>query len=583
MFFILSLVLGTACMPAPHVDVPDTLQAVVVSADRSAVVSRVDTLIVDGSISDVPLSDVLSRMPGVQINDYGGIAGTKNISIRGMGSTHTSVMVDGIKVGNAQSGMIDLGMLGLENMSSMTVDYVGSRVNLTTARPGFREGRSVCGRVALNAGSFGTWIPSARLGFKLSDKVSASVNASGNVSRGDFPFGDGQRRDNNDMHQFRGGADVFGDGWKVKMFWNSSDRGVPGSLTWPSADRQKDRNAFVQGTVGKSVTGLYSFDVRAKVSYDRMLYTAPTYANDYLQYGAMLGTCQTLTPARWCRISLNEDIQGDILEADSFGARRISNSTKLVSAFEVKRLKADVALEYIGAWDGGGVSHSCFAPSLGLRFKASEWFDMVGTVRRAYRIPNFNDLYYTGMGNPELLPEDAWMTGLELSAHSGWGRWKLAASGDLFYNSLKNKIVSAPTEDPYLWMMYNLGEAEVYGVDSMLSLRYESDLSAGLMAGYAFQDGTMIPYQPRHSVRVAADIGYKGWSLSAGWSLRGTRHDSYDAEMPSYSLWDITLVKKLGDFTVKLLARNVCDRYYEIVTSYPMPGVNVMGTIQYEF
>ena len=175
------------------------------------------------------------------------------------------------------------------------------------------------------------------------------------------------------------------------------------------------------------------------------------------------------------------------------------------------------------------------------------------------------------------------MSGLEAEAHLSSGVWRFRSSVDVFYNSFKNKIVSAPTEDPYLWMMYNLGEAEVYGVDSMLSLRYESSVSAGVRAGYAWQGGTAIPYQARGSADVTADVKYQGWSAAVRWCRRGTRQDSYGEEMRPYSLLDMTFGKTWKRISAELSARNLLDRGYEIIKGYPMPGINFIAGIQCGF
>ncbi len=64
--------------------------------------------------------------PGVQIKDYGGIGGLKTINIRSMGTQHVGVFFDGIQLGNAQNGQIDLGRFSLDNMESISL-YNGRR------------------------------------------------------------------------------------------------------------------------------------------------------------------------------------------------------------------------------------------------------------------------------------------------------------------------------------------------------------------------------------------------------------------------------------------------------------------------
>lgn len=187
------------------------------------------------------VSEVLNLSSGLHVGDNGGIAGLKSVSLRGLGSAHTSIYLDGVRVGNVQSGQNDLSMLPLEDLSSAAVDYAQNSVMFKTARPVFGNS-PVAGKVRFYAGSFGTYLPYARLDFKLSDKMSLSANAAGVFSKGDFVYGDGQVRKNNDIEQYRGGLDLFGimDGgdYHVKAYYSQVERGTPGSVSWPSEDRQ---------------------------------------------------------------------------------------------------------------------------------------------------------------------------------------------------------------------------------------------------------------------------------------------------------------------------------------------------------
>ena len=112
----------------------DTLDAVIISADKGLTVSRKDTLVIGNSFS---ISEVLMRSSGFHVGDNGGFAGLKSLSLRGLGSAHTAVYIDGVKVGNVQSGQNDLGMIGVDNFSEVVLDYAQNSVSFNTARPSF--------------------------------------------------------------------------------------------------------------------------------------------------------------------------------------------------------------------------------------------------------------------------------------------------------------------------------------------------------------------------------------------------------------------------------------------------------------
>ncbi len=72
------------------------------------------------------VADALRYFSGVQIKDYGGVGGLKTVNIRSMGTNHVGVFYDGIELGNAQNGTVDLGRFSLDNMEAITL-YNGQK------------------------------------------------------------------------------------------------------------------------------------------------------------------------------------------------------------------------------------------------------------------------------------------------------------------------------------------------------------------------------------------------------------------------------------------------------------------------
>ena len=99
------------------------------------------------------VADAVRYFSGVQVKDYGGIGGLKTVNIRSMGSHHVGVFYDGIELGNAQNGVVDLGRFSLDNMEAVTLyngqksalfqpakDYASaSAVYMQTRKPEFKE------------------------------------------------------------------------------------------------------------------------------------------------------------------------------------------------------------------------------------------------------------------------------------------------------------------------------------------------------------------------------------------------------------------------------------------------------------
>ena len=579
----------------------DTLYAVTVTADKGVVISRTDTIHIQNSFD---ITGQLHQVPGLQLGDYGGYAGLKSVSLRGLGSPHTAIYVDGVRVGNVQSGQGDLGMLEVENYGSAVVDYAQNSISFNTAHPSFTNG-PIAGEIRLNAGSFGTYLPSARMDFKLSERLALSANAAGIISKGDFPVGDGSRRLNNDIRQVRGGVNLFGkmnDGdYHVKAFYNAVERGTPGSVSWPSEDRQKDANMYIQATARKRFSKLYTLRASAKAGYDNIYYSSSWGDSEYGQTELQMNSSHIFNIYRWWNISLAADIQWDKLASTNYAAQRLTTISALTSAFSFEKLSINIAAEYAGYFDKDQLTRHAVSPSMDFRLRITEGLDIVGFGRRAYRVPMFNELYYVGYGNPELLPEDAWLTDIGLDFYRQLSpKWGIKAKFDGFYNLLTNKITSAPTaEDPNIWLPFNIGKVRATGLDAVTGASYKSgNWRHTIDLRYSYQSaldrtpdsytyGQQIAYIARHTFTADMKAEWKGYVLNPRWVWKTGRTDS-SGSLADWNTLDLTISKTFSlkgstSIGLNLTARNLLNCRYELVSGYPMPGRSIMGGISLAF
>ena len=572
----------------------DTLQASAIVADRGLVVSRTDTVTVH-TFQDA--SSVLLFVPSLYVGDYGSAAGLKSASLRGLGSAHTAIYLDGVRVGNVQSGQADLGMMDLNDLSQVVVDYAQNSLSFRTARPVF-HGKNVAGTAKLGFGSFGTWQPYGKVAVKLNKGWSLSGHAGGIITNGEFPLADGNKRINNDFKQLQAGADLFGtfEGGDLhaKIFYNGSDRGTPGSLSWPSTDRQKDRNFGAQAVLRKNFSPLYTLHLSAKGAFDRLLYLSEWGDTDYKQTEFQLNSAHKFHLKSWWDVSLAADVAFDKLKSTLYDHQRWAVVAAVASAFRWDVFKADVALEYAGTFDKGTSPWNSLSPSVDLRLTLAEGLDLVAFGRRAFRTPTFNELYYPGYGNTELKPEDAWLADAGLDFGRDAGAWHFGAKVDGFYTYLTNKIVSAPTEtDPSVWLPYNVGKAQTFGAEVQADVKYAAgDWMFSCMARYSWQKatdkatGAALPYIAAHSFVLNPIASFKGWTLGLTWALKAGRKDSM-GDMPNFNTLDAQLGKDfaLGNCSLgfRLTGRNLLDNRYEVISYYPMPGRSLMGGVVFKF
>ena len=125
-------------------------------------------------LSSYSVADAIRYFSGAQIKDYGGIGGLKSVNIRSLGSQHVGVFYDGIEIGNAQNGIVDLGKFSLDNMEAISVyngqkssifqpakDFASaSAVYLQPKYPVFAPQKKYNLSVGMKTGSFGLANPS---------------------------------------------------------------------------------------------------------------------------------------------------------------------------------------------------------------------------------------------------------------------------------------------------------------------------------------------------------------------------------------------------------------------------------------
>ena len=150
-------------------------------------------------------------------------------------------------------------------------------------------------------------------------------------------------------------------------------------------------------------------------------------------------------------------------------------------------------------------------PSLSAFYAPFPWLEADAFVKRSYRLPSFNDLYYSLMGNSRLEPESAFQTGLNLRLHFGMQAWNWSLHLSPYYNRVSNKIVAIPTSSQFRWTMLNLGLVDIAGADVKGVARFrQGDWSVTLTLRYSLQRaldhstrdgqtwGNQVPYIPLH-------------------------------------------------------------------------------------
>ena len=609
------------------------------------------------SLNSQSVADALRYFSGIQVKDFGGVGGLKTINIRSMGSHHVGVFYDGIQLGNAQNGQIDLGRYSLDNIEEINL-YNGQKSNIfqsakdfgssgtiyiRTRRPRWSGDEKFHLMAQLKAGSFGLINPEVVWEQRLSDRISLSASASYTNANGEYDFRyrrlnlDGSvaydttaTRHNSDIEAFRAEVSAFGfldkGQWCGKVYYYDSERGIPGAIVnnvFRNGERQWDRNLFAQGSFEYSFSPRYQMKGSAKWAWDYMRFLRDDpkelyINNNYYQQEAYLSVANVFHLNSWWDLSASVDAQWNTMNADLNNfmfPTRWSQYVSVATAFKYKGLSAQASVlgtfiqDCVGNDYVGGRSTTFrdeFTPALFLSWQplsTSQW-SVNGFVKKAFRMPTFNDLYYTEVGNKDLEPEYTWQysIGSEYKKNFEHAIFKtFSIKGDAYYNKVTNKIVAYPAGQQFRWTMLNLGLVEIWGVElSAESVMKFGNVDGALRLNYTYQKacdftdrddsyyGDQIPYIPLHSGSVAGRLSWRGWDLNYSFIYTGERYNAQENipqnyEQPWYT-HDASLVWNLPLKSVKcrvgLEVNNIFDQDYEVILNYPMPGRNYKVTLK---
>ncbi|MBR5905750.1 MAG: TonB-dependent receptor [Bacteroidales bacterium] len=628
----------------------DTLTASAVYSvkQRPVVKPAEEVRLQDAVAAPMQVADVLRRFTGVQVKDYGGVGGLKTVNVRSLGSEHVGVFLDGIQVDNAQNMQVDLGRFSTGGINTVSLyngqktsrlqtakEYAcGASVHLDSERPLLQK--KFGGRARFRGGSFGTVNPSVQWD-QLLGPVTLRASAEFLTSNGryKFPcFDTTLVRENGDIRSLRLETQLFGaapgGSWQLRLYSYGSERGFPGpvirrALGFPfSAERQADQNLFAQGGWEQEWTERYSTAVRIKYANDYMHYDshpeknpmAMPYDVHYRQQSGYMSLAQSYVLSDPWSMDLSTDIQRNTLDSD-VGQFVMPRRTVFTGALATRvvwdRFRAAAHLVYMGAWDSygnpnaGGWSREdgfrdAWMPSVSLYYAPWDWLEIDSYVKRSYRLPSFNDLYYTQMGNSNLSPESAFQAGADLWIRGSKSHWSWDLRLSPYYNKVSDKIVAIPTSSQFRWTMLNIGIVDVTGVDIKTDVSYSGkDWKADLLLRYSFQQaldhstpdsqtwGNQIPYIPLHSGSVDFVVNWQRWALAWDTSVTGERWsrsaNTQDYRIAPWSISDINLSYRFGrpDISLSLSCNNIFDQPYQIVQGYPMPGRSFMAGVEYRF
>ena len=411
------------------------------------------------------VAEVLGRMTGTTLRDYGTAGGMKTLSVRSMGATHTGVIFDGLMVGDAESGQVDLSRFALDALSEVALS-VGDNLDMLTPARHLTQGavvevngqrstingqlletsksshQTVNAQLRLKAGSFGLFEPDVRVDWSLSRYWQMGVH--GHFLRADnqYPFllqnGDATttvNRQNNAI--LSGSAEV--DVWRhsddarhevhIKAGYYGADKQLPGQVVVynPYNDEtQQVGDYYLQGVYKTHFGHGLRLEAHAKEDFNDLLYRDPgteyvggVRENRYRQTEAYAGATLGWTwHPRWT-VSVGDDfvlqrvgIRGSQTAlgatCEDPGRFAFIQQVSLKWHTDYWTARATALWQMYRNWCSQGTAArdaQRLSPSLSLTWHPQQWLNVHASYKDHLRMPSFADNYYTLMGNRDLKPE----------------------------------------------------------------------------------------------------------------------------------------------------------------------------------
>ncbi|QJI19167.1 MULTISPECIES: TonB-dependent receptor domain-containing protein [unclassified Pseudomonas] len=530
------------------------------------------------------VTDLLSRVPGVQVARTGGRGSLPGIFIRGTKSAQSLVLVDGQRIANTTSGDSGLQYLNVDQIERVEVlrgsrsviygsDAIGGVIQIFTRR---NAGQGLQPRLKLGFGSNNTW--------------ERSLGLSGGDERTRFNLGSSL-------------DETAGIDWSHASFPSDRDH---------DAYRNKSLSLNLSHEFSDELeVGFNLLDSRGKSEYDNSFgrYDFATGQSvgqkpytDYTVSSASAYIDAQLNEAWQTRVELghseNRDTKRDKLSPDFsvFNTYRDSinwqndltldqqNSLILGGDWYEDRFHGSTTFSENSRWNRAAfIQHrfkgEWFSTELGLRHDDNQQFgaqnswsgtltlpvnsdnDVLLSYSEGFRAPTFNDLYYpdTQYSNPNLQPETSksyelqWRSQLSDSS-------RLEAS--LYRTDLKDAIILDGGKPQ------NVATARINGFEAALKQElfgWQGNLGLSIIDPRDRTSGHTLARRARRTLNLDLDRQFDQLSLGASWQAISSSYDAEDNKnrLAGYYLVGLRSGWALSrEVALSLKVDNLLDRRY---------------------
>jgi vitamin B12 transporter len=544
----------------------------------------------------ISVPEVLATVPGVQISNNGGPGQVSSLFLRGTESDSTLVLIDGVKVGSATLGTTPFQDLPVNQIEKIEVvrgprsslygsEAIGGVIQIFTRRggAGTKPIFSVAGgshntsdiNLGISGGDSNRW-------YSLS---AASLRTDGfNACRGSFDAGcftvepdkDGYE---NDSLSIRGGSQLT-DSFNLEASVLSTNGETEFDGSFQNRSETTTQIGHVKAEVEANDNWTSSLLIaQSKDESDNFLDDA--FASKFDTSRDQL-SWQNDIKINEDRLILGVDYTDDEVESDSIFAVSNRDNLGIFSSFNTMLgvHKFDLSLrsddnEQFGSETTGGIA---YGRNIGSQSR------MTFSYGTAFKAPTFNELYFPGFGNPDLVSETSSSVDLGFSGRTSSGHWSI----NLFRTEIDDLIAFNPAS----FSPVNTDQAEITGIEFTSTIRVNGWLIGGNLtlldpvdASGGSNDGNQLARRAKENLQISADRAFGAWSVGASALYKGKSYDDIAnlVEIDGFTLVDLRTAYKLHkNWILGLKVNNVFDEKYETAAFYNQDGVNALLTLRYQ-